>query len=61
MVEAHKGADAGEVEGLQIVGGAGCLGYHGHGVSHLIQEHNGDVLPGGAGSLDAMARERLEC
>jgi hypothetical protein len=61
MVETYKGADAGEVKGLRVVGGAGCLGCHGYGMGHLIQGHNRDVLPGGAGSLDTMARERLEC
>jgi hypothetical protein len=54
MIEAHKGADAGEVKGSRVVGGAGCLGCHGHGVGYLIQEHDGDVLPSGAGSLDAL-------
>jgi hypothetical protein len=61
MVEAHEGTDAGEVEGFGVVGGAGCLGCHGHGMGCLIQEHNGDDLPGSAGSLDAVARVRLEC
>ncbi len=46
MVEAHKGADAGKVKGLQVVGGAVCLGCHGHGMGCLIQEHDRDVLPG---------------
>ncbi len=60
MVEAHKGAGARDVEGFQVVGGAGCLGCHGHGVGCPIQEHDGDVLPGGTSSLDALARVRLE-
>jgi hypothetical protein len=60
MVEAHKGADAREVKGLRVDGGAECLGCHGHSVDHLIQEHDGDVLPSSAGSLDALARVRLE-
>jgi hypothetical protein len=60
MVETHKGADAEEVEGLQVVGGAGCLGSCGHGVGRLILENDGDVLPGSIGSLDPMAGERLE-
>ncbi len=61
MIEAHKGADAGEVKGLRVVGSAGCLGYYGHGVGYLIQEHSRDVLPGSANSLDALAKVRLEC
>ncbi len=36
LVEAHEGTDAGEVEGLRVVGGAGCLGCHDHGVGCLI-------------------------
>ncbi len=61
MAEAHEGADAGEVEVLRVVGGAGYLGCHGHALGRLMQEHNRDVLPGGTGSLDALARVRLEC
>ncbi len=61
MVEAHKGTDAGEVKGSRVVGGAGCLGCHGHGLGCLIQEHDRDVLPSGAGSQEAMARVRQEC
>ncbi len=60
MVETHNGADAGEVKGLRVEGGAGCLGCHGHGIGCLIQENNGDVLPSSAGSLNAVDRERLE-
>ncbi len=60
MVKAQEGADAGEVKGLQVVGGAGCLGCHGYGLGRLIQEHDRDVLPGGIGSLDALARVMLE-
>jgi hypothetical protein len=61
VAEAHKGADAGEVKGLRVVGGAGCLGCHGYGVGHLIQEHDRDVIPGSTDSLGALARVRLEC
>jgi hypothetical protein len=61
MVEAHEGTDAGEVKGPWVVGGAGCLGCHGHGMGCLIKKRDGDVLPGGAGSLDALTRVRLEC
>ncbi len=60
MVETHKGTNAGEVEGLQVVDGAVCLGCHGHGLGCLIQKNNRDVLPGGIGSLDAVAGERQE-
>jgi hypothetical protein len=60
IVEAHKGTDAGEVEGSRVLGGAGCLGCHGHGVGCLIQEHSKYVHPSGAGSLDALAKVRLE-
>jgi hypothetical protein len=61
MVEAHKGTDAGEVEGSPVVGGAECLGCHGHGLGHLMQEHNRDVLSGSASSLDALVMVKLEC
>ncbi len=61
MVDAHKCTDAGEVECLRVVGGAGCLGCHGHGLGCLMQEDNQDVLPGGAGSPEALGRVRLEC
>ncbi len=54
-------ADAGEVEGLRVVGGAGCLDCHGHGLGCLMQEHDRDVLPGSAGSLEVLARVRQEC
>jgi hypothetical protein len=60
MVETHKGANAGKLEGSQVVGSAGCLGCHGRGWGCPIQEDNGDVIPSSIGSLDAMARERLE-
>jgi hypothetical protein len=60
MVEAHEGADAGEVKGSWVVGGAGCLGCHGHGMGCLIKEHDRGVLTSGAGSLDALGRVRLE-
>ncbi len=43
MVEAQEGADAGEVEGLRVVGGARCLGCHGHGLGCLMQEHNTEM------------------
>jgi hypothetical protein len=36
MVEANKCADAGEVEHLQVVGSAGCVGCHGHGLGHPL-------------------------
>jgi hypothetical protein len=36
------------------------VGCHDHGLGCLIQEDNRDVIPGGIGSLDAMAREMLE-
>ncbi len=61
MVEAHKCADAGEVKCLRVLGSAGCLGCHSHGLGHLMQEHDQDVLPGGAGSPGALARVRQEC
>ncbi len=61
MVEAHEGTDAGEVEGSRVVGSARCLGYHGHGLGCLMQEHDRDILPSGAGSLEALARVRQEC
>jgi hypothetical protein len=60
MVKTHKGADAEEVKASQVVGGAICLCCHGHGLGRPIQEVDGDVIPGGIGSLDALARERLE-
>ncbi len=63
MVETHKGADAGEVKGLRVAGNAGCLSCHGHGLGCPIKEDDRDVIlviPGGIGSLDAVARERLE-
>ncbi len=61
MVEAHNDADAGEVECSRVVWGAGCLGYHGHGVDCFMEEHVRHVLPGGTGSLEALARVRQEC
>ncbi len=61
MVEAHECADAGEVECLWVVGSAGCLGYHGHGLGHLLQEHDLDVLPNGTSSPEALAEVRQEC
>jgi hypothetical protein len=61
MVEAHECAGAEEVEGSRFVGGAGCLGCHGHGLGCLMQEHDRDVLPGGAGSPEALAMVRQEC
>jgi hypothetical protein len=61
MVEAHKGTDAGEVKGSRVVGGAGCLGFHGHGLGRLMQKHDRDVLPSGAGSPAALARVRQKC
>jgi hypothetical protein len=61
MVEAHKGPDAGEVEGSRVVGGAGCLGCDGHGLGRLMQEHDRDVPPSGTGSQEALARVRQEC
>ncbi len=61
MVEAHKCADAGEVKCSRVVGGAGFLGCHGHGLGCLMQEQDQDVLPGGTGSLEALAKVRQEC
>ncbi len=61
MVEAHKCADAGEVKSSRLVGGAGCLGCHGHRLGCHMLEHDQDVLPGGAGNPEALARVRQEC
>jgi hypothetical protein len=61
MVEAHECADAGEVKCSRFVGSAGCLGCHGHGLGHFMQEHNQDVLPGSTCSPEALARVRQEC
>jgi hypothetical protein len=61
MVEANECADAGEVECSRVVGSAGFLGCHGHGLGHLLQEHNLDVLPGGTSSPKALAGMRQEC
>jgi hypothetical protein len=55
MVEANKCTDAREVERLQVVGSAGCVGCHGHGLGCLPQEFNLDVLPGSVSSLEALA------
>jgi hypothetical protein len=61
MVEANKCANAGEFECLGVVGSAGCLGCHGHGLGCLLQELNLDVLPNGASSPEALAGVRQEC
>jgi hypothetical protein len=61
MVEANKCTNAGEVKRLQVVGSAGCVGCHGHGLGCLLQEHDLDVLPGGASSPEALAGVRQEC
>jgi hypothetical protein len=60
MVEAHECADAGEVECARVVGGAGCLGCHGHGLGCLMQEHDLDVFPSGTCSPEALAGVRQE-
>ncbi len=61
MVEANKCADSGEVECSRVVGSAGCLGCHGHGLGRLLQEHNLNVLPGSASSPEALAGVGQEC
>ncbi len=61
MVEANKCANAGEVERLQIVGSAGCVSCHGHGLGCLLQEFDLDVLPSGASSPEALAGVQQAC
>ncbi len=61
MVEANECADPEEVERSQVVGSAGCLGCNGHGLCHLPQEFDLDVLPGSASSLEALAGVRQAC
>ncbi len=61
MVEAYEHTDAGEVESLRVVGSAGYLGCHGHGLGCLMQEYDLDVLPSGTCSLEALAGVRQEC
>jgi hypothetical protein len=55
MVEANECTNAGEVEHSQVVGSAGCMGCHSHGLGSLPQEFDLDVLPGGASSPEALA------
>jgi hypothetical protein len=45
---------------MRVKSGVGCLGSRGHGLGHPIQVADGDVLPGIVGSVDALARERLD-
>ncbi len=61
MVEAKKCTIAGEVKRLQVVGSAGYVDCHGHGLGCLPQEHDLDVLPGGASSPEALAGVRQAC
>ncbi len=61
MVEANKGANAGEVKCSRVIGNTGCLGCHGHRLGHFPQEHDQDVLPGGASSPEALAGVRQKC
>jgi hypothetical protein len=61
MVEAKECANAGEVKRLQVLGSAGCVGCHGHGLGCPLQELNLDVLPGSASSLKALAGVRQAC
>ena len=61
MVEANECANAGEVEHLRVVGSDGCVGRHGHGLSCLLQEHDLDVLPGGASSPETLTEVRQDC
>jgi hypothetical protein len=61
MVEANECTNVGEVERSQIVGSAGCVGCHGHGLCHLLQELDMDVLPSSASSPEAMAGVRQAC
>jgi hypothetical protein len=55
MVEANKCANAGEVKCFRVVGSAGCMGCHGHGLGCLLQEHDLDVLLGSASGPEALA------
>jgi hypothetical protein len=61
MVEANKCNDAGEIEHSWVVGSAGCVGCHGHGLGCLPQEFDLDVLAGGASSPEALAGVRQAC
>jgi hypothetical protein len=61
MIEAYECANAGEVKRSQVVGSAGCMGCHGHGLGSLPQELNLDVLPGSASSLEALAGVQQAC
>ncbi len=61
MVEANKCANAGEVKHLQVVGSAVCMGCHDHGLGYLPQEHDLDVLPSSASSLEALGGVRQAC
>ncbi len=61
MIKANECTDAGEAERSQVVGSAGCVGCHGHGLGYLLQEHNLDVLPSGTSSPEALVGVRQEC
>ena len=60
MVETHHGANAREVKALQVKNDVGCLGSHGNGMGHPIQIVDRDILSSIVGSIDALARERLD-
>jgi hypothetical protein len=60
MVETHQGANARKVEAPLVKSGVCSLGSHGHGLGRLVQVVDGDLLPSFVGSVDALARGRLD-